>query len=286
MLDVTILIVNYNACAYLRNCLSSLYEKGSRYSWETLVVDNGSTDGSLRMLRHFPQVRVIANAENRGFARANNQGIEASAGRYILLVNPDVVLLDPVDRLIDFMDGHPHCGIAGGRVLNPDQTIQHTCRSFPSLALLPFGRESPLTRIMPRNRWSRQFLCRDLKDGTETQVDAVGGVFMAIRRKLLDEIGGFDERFFLFVEDTDLCYTARKHDWQVYYAPFASVIHFGGRSTRSVRTRSVYHHYRGIYRFFEKHYALKWHERGLLLGEMAAGYWSYLAYSSMRQLRR
>ena len=285
MLDVSVLVVSHNACRYLKNCLSSLYNRRSAHSWETLVIDNGSSDGSLEMLvRLFPEVKVIANSSNLGFARACNQGAAASRGRYLLLLNPDTVLLSSVDGLVEFMDSNPKCGIVGGSVLNADGTSQPTCRSFPSLTLLPFGRESPLTRLLPSNPWSRTFLCTEMGYEKVHMVDAVGGVFMMLRKELFDQIGGFDEEYFLFVEDIDLCYRARKAGWDVCYVHYASVIHFGGRSTRSVKTRAMYQHYRGMHKFFLKHYQLRWFKSVGLLTELFLGFWIYLVCTSLRQL--
>ncbi len=287
MLDISVLIVSYNTRQYLRNCLSSFYGTAPRCSWEIVVIDNGSSDGSLSMLsKLFPEVRVINNSSNLGFAHANNQGLKVSRGEYLLLLNPDTISLNSVDRLVEFMDSNPKCGIVGGKVLNPDGSIQPTCRSFPSLTLLPFGRESPFTRLRPGNPWSRRFLCTDMGYEKINKVDAVGGVFMMLRRKLLDRIGGFDESYFLFVEDVDLCYRTRKSGWEICYVPYASVIHFGGRSTQSVKSRAVYHHYRGIYRFFLKHHSLRWHEKVVLYTELVVGFWIYLGYNCLKQLRR
>jgi GT2 family glycosyltransferase len=285
MLDVSVLVVNHNARPYLRNCLSSLYNRQSAHSWETLVIDNASSDGSVEMVSTlFPEVKVLANSSNLGFARACNQGAAASRGRYLLLLNPDTVLLSSVDGLVEFMDSNPKCGVVGGRVLNVDGTSQPTCRSFPSLSLLPFGRESPLTRLLPGNPWSRTFLCTEMGYKEAHMVDAVAGVFMMLRKQLYDQIDGFDEDYFLFVEDIDLCYRARKAGWEICYVPHASIIHFGGRSTRSAKTRAMYQHYRGIHKFFLKHRRLRWFESGVLLAELFLGFWIYLGCTFLRQL--
>ena len=286
MLDITFVIVSYNTCAYLRNCLSSLYSNPPARSWEVIVIDNGSSDGSISMVEAlFPHVTMIANGRNIGYARANNQGAGVSRGRYLLFLNPDTVLLEPVDALVEFMDSHRDCGALGGKVLNPDGTPQSACRSFPSLRLLPFGRESPLTRLMPANRWSEKLLCKSMDFERLNLVDAVGGVFMMVRKEVFDQIGGFNEEYFLYVEDIDLCYRIKKSGWKIHYCPWSSVVHFGGRSTRSVGSRALKEHFRGMYRFFLTHYRLQPYERAILFGELFCGFWTYLLYQCVRRLR-
>jgi GT2 family glycosyltransferase len=234
--------------------------------------------------RRFPAVQVIDNRSNLGYARGNNQAVNHSTGRYVLFLNPDTILLNSLDPLIGFMDSHPECGIAGGKVLNPDGSTQPTCRSFPSLALLPFGRESPLTQFLPGNPWSKKFLCTGIGYDTLHTVDAVAGVFMIARRELFCEVGGFDEDYFLFVEDIDLCYRIGERGWKVYYVPDTSVIHFGGRSTWQVKPKAIYQHHRGMYKFFSKHRALAWHERTILIAGLFLGWWAQLSLASVKRL--
>ncbi len=252
---ISIVIVNYNTRQYLQSCLTSIYRTNPGVAFEIIVIDNNSSDTSVEMVkRNFPQVKLIINDRNSGFAVALNKGIKSAKGVYILILNPDTIVNEgAIDELVSFMNNHRDAGITGGRVLNPDRTLQLTCRSFPDLPLLFFGRESPLTSLFPDNRFSKKYLMRDSYNKI-TEVDAVAGAFMIIRRELFHRCGGFDESFFLYVEDTDFCYRAKQFGYRVYYNPNASIIHYLGRSRAGKREGVILNHYRGMYKFFKKHY--------------------------------
>ncbi len=257
MCDVSVVMVNYNTLGLLRDSLGSLYRKHPNVSFEVWVVDNGSGDGSGQMVRErFPQVNLIQNRTNLGFAKAANKAIRKSRGEYVLLLNPDTsVLPNAIEELVKFMDGHPEAGAAGAKLLYPDGTLQPTCRAFPRYSLLFFGRESLLTKLFPENRFSRRYLLRDLDYSRIQEVDFVAGAAMIVRRGILDEVGLFDEDFFLFAEDTDLCYRIKKKGWKVYFVPQALIVHHLGASMKREKGKAIVQHNKSFYRFLCKHYS-------------------------------
>ncbi|MBI5644306.1 MAG: glycosyltransferase family 2 protein [Deltaproteobacteria bacterium] len=246
-MDISFIIVSWNAKKYLLECLESIESSSGGYKKEIIVVDNGSSDGSPEAVRKlFPHVKTVLNAANLGFARANNIGIEKSSGRYLCLINSDIKLLkDCVPRLIDFMEAHPEAGMAGPMVLNPDLTLQRTCRKFPTLL------RSFLTAI------GLDAIYKDLAffphKGIE-EVDILSGCFLMVRRKALEEAGLLDERFFFYAEDKDWCKRFRDCGWKVVYFPEALAIHYGGGSSANAPVRFYIEMYRANLKYWEKHH--------------------------------
>ncbi len=230
--DVSIVIVNWNTRDILRDCLRTIYEQTRHVEFEVIVVDNASQDGSARMVRSdYPQAVLLANETNVGYAAANNQGIRAARGRYVLVLNSDTLILDAaIDRMVEFADGHPRAGVLGCRVRHPDGTLQPTCFMFPSV-FNSFLATFYLNKLFPRSRlFGREAMSWwDRSDVREVQV--VTGCFMLIRKEALDEVGLMDERFFMYAEETDWCYRFGKAGWQVMFTPVAEIVHLGGQST-------------------------------------------------------
>ncbi len=255
MLDLSVVIVNYNSGNLLRGCLESLFKEISNLSPEVFVVDNSSKDGSEAVVGEFPQVNLIENRSNLGFARAANKGIRRSKGRYVLLLNPDTILLHrSLGELVRFMDERPEAGVGGAKLLYPDGRLQLSCRRFPEYSFLLFGRESILTRLFPKNRFSRQYMLTDLDYDRVQEVDFEAGAAMIVRRSIFEEIGYLDEDFFLFAEDTDLCFRAKNSGWKVYFIPQAQIVHHLGASVEKEKGRAVLEHHKSIYNFLLKHY--------------------------------
>lgn len=256
--DLSIVVVNFNSGKLLRRCLDSAYQNLKGLSFEIIVVDNGSIDGSPRMVtQEFPQVRLICNKTNAGFARAVNQGIRASRGRYVLIVNPDVVFLNKgFKELIRYMDSNPRVGIAGPKVYDDEtkRSVQLSCRRFPSPMNYLFSRYSLLTRLFPNNPFSRRFLLTDWSHDAIREVDWVSGCCMLVRRELLEKLGLFDEGYPLFFEDVDLCFRARNAGWKVVYFPGAEIAHFVGSVRAQMPFRNVIKRHRGLWRFYKKFY--------------------------------
>jgi GT2 family glycosyltransferase len=229
---VSILIVSWNTREVLRDCLRTVYEQTKKVPFEVIVVDNASEDGSMEMVRTaFPQAVLLANATNRGFAAANNQGIEVAQGRHVLLLNSDTLVLDgAIDKMVAFAEEHPEAAAVACRVLNADKTWQPTSFMFPSTLNLLIG-ALYLNKLFPRNR----FFGRERMtwwDGQDVRaVDVVAGCFLLVRREIIRQVGVLDEGYFMYGEESDWCYRFHKAGWKVLYAPVADIVHLGGAST-------------------------------------------------------
>jgi len=230
--DLSIVIVSYNTLAMTRACLASVYQNHGDLKTQVIVVDNNSEDGSVEMLaKDFPQVELILNRENKGFAIANNQGFKIADGKFILLLNSDTVILDNVlEQSVQYMLSHTEVGAMGCRVLNTDKTMQATCSGYPTLWRL-------LMMTIGLDRLSSLFdhyrLRNWLRD-SERDVEVISGCYMLVRREVIEEIGGLDERFFFFGEETDWCLQMRKAGWALRFAPVGEIIHHGGGSVKKL----------------------------------------------------
>lgn len=254
----TIIIVNYNAGAALERTLESLLPDAGPDT-EIVVVDNASADESISRLEKFgAAVRVIANAENVGFARAVNQGLAATSGRYALLLNPDVVVAPgAVAALERFMDERADAGVAGGRVLEADGRLQLACRRGIPTPWVAFCRFSGLGRLFPGSRLFARYNMTFLDPAQPARVDAVSGSFMMIRREVVERIGPLDEDYFMYAEDIDFCYRAGLAGWAVYYNPEAVITHAKGVCAETNRARAAYEFYNTMWTFHKKHFLKK-----------------------------
>lgn len=259
-LDLSICIPTLQAKDFLRDCLHSIYAH-THCSFEIIVVDNASRDGTLEMLRdEFPDVRVIANDTNVGFAQAINQALRVSQGRYALLLNNDTVILpDALDRLVAFADMHPEIGICGPKILNRDGTLQKQCRRSYATPWDLFCYFSGLSTLFPRSPLFARYLMT-YRDENETHpADAVSGACMLIRRAVIEQIGLLDERFFAYQEDTDYCFRAKRAGWQIYYYPDAQIIHYAGRGGSRVSPfRSIWEWHRSYFLYYRKNLAARY----------------------------
>ena len=245
--DISIIIVNWNTRDLLRNCLLSLYKTVRDVNYEVMVVDNGSHDGSVLMLkREFPAVLVIENQVNKGFAAANNQAIAVMSGRYALLLNTDTVLRSgAITRLYQFMESRPVAAMACGQLLNADGSRQNSIAAFPDLLTL-------LTNIsLLEYVWPRRFPSKRYDWQNPIEIDSGVGACLLVRKKAIDEIGRLDERYFFFFEETDWAYRMRAAGWKIFHVPGACIYHFQGQSIgRDIRSRIEF--YRSRYQFFQK----------------------------------
>jgi len=224
-------------------------------SFEVIVVDNNSTDESKKTVKEgFPQVLLLENSRNIGFSAANNQAIKTSCGKYILLLNPDTIVLPcSLDILFEFMDKHHEVAVAGPKLLNPDGTCQPSCRSFPSLFNF-FTESSFLYKLFPTSKIFGKFSLNRFNYDKVQQVDMVKGACMIIRREALDQVGLMDENFFMYAEETDLCYRIKKQDWSVYFFPKAQIIHYGRQSTKAQSSKMFIELHKSYRIFFKKHF--------------------------------
>ncbi len=279
LLDLSVIIVNYNVREFLEQALRSVERASNGLNIEVFVVDNNSVDGSVDMVRtHFPDVRLIANEDNYGFGKANNQAIEQARGRYLLILNPDTIVQeDTFSTLIDFMDAHPEAGAVGCQILNPDGTFAlESRRSFPTPPVA-FFRMTGLSRLFPKSRLFGRYNLTYLPIDQVAEIDALSGSCMLVRRAALyysheesqapdapfetaaphqngqHGAGLLDESFFMYGEDLDWCYRIQQAGWKIFYTPDTQIIHYKGESTKKGELRYVRLFYGAMLRFAEKH---------------------------------
>jgi len=253
--DLSVIIVSWNTKDFVLRCLESVRQTVKGMEAEVFVVDNGSTDGSGAAVRErFPKVGLIENPMNVGFARANNQALSRATAKYLLLLNPDTQVKErAVERLISFMEAHREVGMAGGQLLNSDGSKQNAIANFPSLA----------TELLNKNllRWlfPNRFPGKGRNYPEPIEVDSVIGAGMMVRRDTVEQVGLLDEDYFLFLEETDWCYRAKKAGWKVYHVPQAEIYHFQGKSAAREKRRARVEYYRSRYHFFKKNRgSLQW----------------------------
>jgi GT2 family glycosyltransferase len=232
-MDVSIIVVAWNVRALLGNCLRSVYEQTKGIKYEVILVDNGSTDSSVEMVRkEFPQTRIIENQDNKGFIKANNQGIEIATGRYVLLLNSDTIVLEnAIAKTVQFADAHPEAAVVGCRVLNPDGSLQDNCFRFYStlnmlLDVLWLSRAFPNSKLFGRKTYG------GWDYNSVREVDVVVGCFSLVRMEAIQKVGVMDERFFVYGDDIDWCYRFVKAGWKVLFTPAGRIIHYGGQATK------------------------------------------------------
>jgi len=252
---LSIIIVNWNTRDLLLGALKSIYESPPSFSFKVIVVDNASTDGSAEAVtRAFPQAALIANQSNEGYARGNNQGLEASTGRCVLLLNPDV-LLPPggLDRAVEILESRKDVGALGVRLVNPDGTPQRSVRGFPT-PLSVVWEATGLSRFFPKSRLFGAYRMTWFTYDRETEVDQPMGTFLLIRRRALEQVGPLDEQFPIFFNEVDWCYRARKAGWKIIFTPAVEIVHYGGSSTKQVHAKMAWESRRGLLDFYRKHY--------------------------------
>ena len=256
-MDISVVIVAWNAKHYLQLCLQSLADAPPRRTIEVLVVDNASADGTSEMVKaQFPWVKLIRSEENLGFSRGNNLAIRQCQGRYIALVNPDVIVFPGcLDALADFLDQNPTVGDVGPRILNPDRTLQSTCRRFPTL----WNNFCMATGLATRFKASRFFAGEHMlyfpHDRT-LPVDVLVGCFSMIKRQAFDEIGLLDDNLFMYGDDIDWCRRAWNAGWQVVFYPGAESIHDRGKITAPFPVRFALAQQRSVLYYWQKHHGL------------------------------
>jgi GT2 family glycosyltransferase len=279
-MDLSIVIVNWNTRDMLRNCLDSI-PVSCEIQTEIIVVDNASEDGSSQMVtEEFPEVRLIQNSANLGFATATNQGLRIAMGRHLLLLNSDTLVLgDVLVESVRFMDAHPDVGMMGCKVLNEDGTTQMTCSLFPSflnLLLQTLG----LNRL-ERPRWLQRYQMLDWARDDEREVEVISGCFLVARRTAVEQVGLLDESFFLYGEETDWCRRCADAGWRLVFAPVGKIVHFGSGSSRQLNFKRDLMLSEGTVRLHRKHggrpAALSVWLLLLLFNTSRSAYWSLRA---------
>ncbi len=254
-MDLSIIIVTYNSKKFIQRCINSLLASLPNLAREIIVVDNASQDGSIDLVRKdFPEIKLISNIRNLGYAKACNQGIKEAKGRYIFILNPDTGLSEgSLEGMIKFMDEHHRYGILGPKLLDKDGKMQFSCRAFPSYSTAFFNRYSLLTKIFPKSKYAERYLKTSWPHDSIQETDWVSGAAMLIRKDCLNQIGNFDEDFFMYCEDIDICQRAKKNGWQVFYYPCLAFTHFIGGSIRNTSHLTIIWHHRSIWRYYKKY---------------------------------
>ena len=257
MRQISVIIVSWNACSYLRNCLYSIREMGVSQAPEVIVVDNASNDGSAEMVaKEFPEAKLIRSPENLGFARANNLGMKHATGLYLAFINSDVVVHSGCfERLIRYMEAHPEAGLAGPKIWGGDGRLQRTCRRLPTVWNTMCSTLA-LERLFPHWPLFSGFEMRHLNDDTPTEVEALSGCFWLARRLSVEKVGGLDERFFFYAEDVDWCKRFKEAGYIIIFLPNATAIHFGGGSSSNAPLRFSIEILRANFLYWKKHHGL------------------------------
>lgn len=256
IMDLSIIIVNWNTKKLLFDCLESVYRTVRKASFEVIVVDNGSTDGSVQAVsKAYPAVRLIANTKNHGFAKANNMALKKMNGKCAVLLNSDTIVKDSAfDRMLDFMERHPQAGVCGPQLLNGDGSKQNSTGVFPTL-FAEFTSKS-LTRIFLPRAYKEAFGSKDIRLMEPAIVDFIMGACMMVRKQVLDHVGMLDEDYFFFYEEIDWCFRMKKAGWHVYHIPNVEIYHFGGQSTKNISLKARAESWRSRYLFFIKNMKL------------------------------
>lgn len=279
-MTLSVVVVSYNVREFVKQCLTSLNRACFDGSVETVLVDNNSYDGTVEMVRRrFPQVRVIENSENRGFAAAANQGIAASGGEMVLLLNPDTILEEQtLQVLVDYLRDHPDVGCVGPKILNSDGSFQLASRrSFPG-PWVAFTHLAGLGRLFPGSRLFGRYNFAYLDPSETHEVDAVSGSCMCLPRRVIDEVGLLDEAFFMFWEDTDYCYRIWQSGYKVVYHPATKIVHYKGESVRTDPLYNLRIFHEALAAFARKHNAFSGGLIGPLLLRITIRLRIWLAY--------
>lgn len=278
-MDLSIIIVSWNVRELLRRCLASVeasLQGRPDLEGEVFVVDNASADASVQMVAaEFPQVHLVANAENRGFAAANNQAMAASRGRYLLLLNPDTeVVGGALGTMVDYLETNPEVGVVGPKLLNADGSLQSSRRRFPTMATA-LVESTILQRYFPRAGLLRRYYCLDQDDDEVQDVDWLVGACLMVRRRAMEQVGPMDDQFFLYSEELDWCRRIRGAGWRVAYLPKARVVHHYGQSSAQDMPQRHIRFQDSKCRYFAKYHGrvagalLRWFILGTYVFQMA-----------------
>lgn len=294
---LSVIIVSWNAKSFLLQCVQSVLNQAVPAPLEIIVVDNASTDGAPDAVeRAFPTVRVIRNEANLGFARANNIGIRASSGDYLLLINSDVVVTDDCfQQLVQYAETHPAVGILGPQILGADGQVQRSCMGYPSL-WNSLARALALDSAFPRAKGLGGQLLTFWDHSDTRPVDVINGCFWMVRRTALAQVGLLDERFLFYGEDIDWCRRFNQCGWQVVFYTAARAIHYGGASSSSAPVRFHVEMQRAAYQYWRKHYSRTastgflginlLHHTCRLAGELLAYPWRHQREAASHRIER
>ena len=271
-MKLSIIIVSYNVCSYLRQCLQSIIKSNSFGKYEIIIVDNYSHDYSCKMVeKEYPEIKLIKNKENLGFSKAVNIGIKKSKGKFICILNPDTLISDNTfNEMLDYFIINQNVGCIGPKILNPDGSLQLSCkRSFPN-PLSAFYKLIGLSKIFPKNKYFGRYNLTFLDENKIHNVDSISGSFMLFPRLIVDKIGTFDESFFMYGEDLDFCHRIKQFGYDIIYNPHASIIHYKGESSKTAPYDMIQIFYSALHQFYKKYSYLysswKWFSNFVSIG--------------------
>lgn len=274
---LSIITVNFNGGKYLNYFLKSITLNPPPIPYEVIVIDNASKDLFFEKVRKkYKKFLFIKSNKNRGYGGGCNLGLKYAKGDIIIFANPDVLIFkkDTFEKIIkEIINEEERIGAIGPKLLNPDGSFQPSCRRYPRFRYLLFGRRSILSKYFKNNPLTKEFMYTDfenIKNG-KIPVESLMGAFFVTKRKVLEDVGKFDERFFLYAEDTDLCYRMKKKGYKVYYLPDVEVIHYHGKSREYLGIKSLYLLRKSIYLFFRKHYKLNIFQKIFLITGLIFG---------------
>ena len=287
-MKLSIVIPTYNAHEWIEQCFDSIRRHGPSGDYELLAVDDKSTDDTVAIVREkFPDVRLFSNEKNVGFGRTVNVGVRASSGQYILVLNNDTWMHEgALDAMMAYLDEHSDAGIVGPKVLSGDGSLQQQCRRripTPTAALLYF---SGVAKLFPKNPKVAGYLMTAADENETTEVDAVSGACLMVRRAVLDQLQGFDEEYYLYGEDMDFCWRTKLAGWKVVYHPAATITHFGGQGgTGKKRLYATIEWHRAMWIFYRKHRAprVAFPERALVYSGIALKGALAVAFNALRR---
>ncbi|MCF7954336.1 MAG: glycosyltransferase family 2 protein [Phycisphaerae bacterium] len=252
-MKLSIIIVSWNVSDDLQACLSSLRDNPPSAAFEQILVDNNSSDATVETVKkNFPEVKIIENSENKGFATANNQGIGIATGQYVLLLNPDTIVHPgALDTLIEFLDKNPDAGACGPKLINDDGTIQASVRRFPTYRGVLYSHT--VCRLLGLFRTPyRKWMMKDFRYDKQTDVDQLMGAALMVRRSAIEKAGLLDSDFFMYFEEVDWCYRIKQAGWRLVFLPDAEITHLGGRSSSQVPLKRIMT-LTSLLAFFRKH---------------------------------
>jgi GT2 family glycosyltransferase len=270
--DVSIVIVNYYSTELLKNCLDSIYNFTKGIEFEIIVVDNGSVAGELENLfKVFPGIKLIKNDSNKGFGTANNQGSKVASGQYLLFLNNDTLLIEnSIKKVFQFAESFGGNLLVGCKLLNEDMSVQKSVFDFPTLMNV-FTSNFFLYLLFPKSKYFNKYHLMNKGINNITEVEVVTGAFLFLSKKTFTRLGGFDEKFFFYMDETDLCYRHKQNNGKVVYFPETSVIHLKGKSAKGESWFKNQHQSISTIKFFQKHFtgvkflmAIIFHFSGLL----------------------
>ncbi len=269
MPDISVVIVSFQVRDHLQSCLASLLRASANVQVECIVVDNASNDDSVKMVRQtYPEAKVIANTENLGFAKANNQGLKRASGRYWMLLNPDTEIPaqqpNALDTLVEFMDAHPRAGACGPGLFYPDGSRQHSAFRFPGLAQI-YMDLFPVNWRLRESRWNGRYPFALYERGAPFQIDHPLGAALVVRPEAVAHVGLLDEDYFIYAEEVDWCLRLKRAGWEIWCVPAAHIVHHEAQSTRQFRANMFVELWKARFTLFQKNYSPRFNWAARLL---------------------